>query len=277
MPFAKVNGIRMRYDVYGDGPPVMLIAGTAQPRTTFELSPMPLLKDEFKVIVFDHCGVGLSDSRPGDYSTEMFAEDAAGLLDHLQLTKVHLLGHSMGGRVLQWLALKRPDLVRSLVFAATGPGTIDPAKPRVQGVPLKMARRLAEIGWPAYRHEAFNTNFFTEQFAHEYPERVNELVGAFWSGPAPSIENMLKHVVGRQKHDTSTLVSGITHPALVIDGDMDHGWEDSGHGGHVEQSHWMHEHLPQSEFKLIPGVSHGFFWQAPAESVAILKEFWARN
>jgi pimeloyl-ACP methyl ester carboxylesterase len=259
-----------------DGPPVALIAGTAQPRTTFELSPVPLLRDEYQVLVFDHCGVGLSDSRQEDYSTRMFAEDAAGLLDHLGWKEAHLLGHSMGGRVLQWLALDRPDLVRSLVFAATGPGVVRPEAEYERGIPLKMAQRLGEIGWHAYRYEAFVTNFFTEQFAEEHPERINELVGAFWAGPAPSLEDALKHVAGRQRHQAAEHIHEIAQPALVVDGELDKGW---GHTGtsHVEQSEWMHANLPNSEFHLIPDVSHGFFWQAPEASVSVLKDFWRRH
>jgi len=277
MPKASVNGIQIRYEVYGEGPPVMLIAGTAQPLSTYELSPVPLLKDDCQVVVFDHCGVGLSDARPGKYTTRMFAEDAAGVLDHLGMSGVHLLGHSMGGRVLQWLALDRPDLVRSLVFAATGPGSLRPSEAREPGVPLKMALRLAEKGWHAYRYDAFVTNFFTRKFAEDSPERVNELVGAFWAGPAPTLENALKHVGARQGHETVEYISRITQPALVIDGELDFGWEEGSGSGHVEQSKWMHEHLPHSEFTLIPEASHGFFWQAPAASVAALKEFWSRH
>jgi len=267
----------MRYEVHGEGPPVMLIAGTAQPGTTFELSPVPLLKDEYQVIVFDHCGLGLTDSRPGPYSTPMFADDAAGLLDHLGLKQVHLVGHSMGGRVLQWLALERPDLARSLVFAATGPGIIKAGEKRERGIPLKMAQRLGEIGWHAYRYEAFVTNFFTQAFVEASPNRVNQLVGAYWAGPAPTLENALKHVAARQGHEAAEHISRIQQPALVMDGDMDHGWEDHGGSGHVEQSRWMHDNLAKSEFKLLPGVSHGFFWQAPEDSVAVMKDFWERH
>ena len=255
----------------------MLIAGTAQPLSTYELSPVPLLKEKYQVVVFDHCGVGRSDSRPDPYSIKMFADDAAGVLDHLGLSGVHLVGHSMGGRVLQRLALDRPELVRSLVFAATGPGGMRPSGGGKGGIPMKVALRLAEKGWHAYRYDAFVTNFFTEKFAREFPERVNQLVGAFWAGPSPSLENHLKHVIARQGHNTRDEVPRIIQPALVLDGELDYGWEEGSAAGHVEQSKWMHEHLPDSEFVLIPETSHGFFWQAPEAAVSALDDFWRRH
>ncbi len=55
----------------------------------------------------------------------MFAQDAANLLDAIGVKEpVHIIGHSMGGRVCQWLAIDHPRKVRSMIHAASGSGSM---------------------------------------------------------------------------------------------------------------------------------------------------------
>jgi pimeloyl-ACP methyl ester carboxylesterase len=127
MPFVQVNDVKLHYEIEGSGPPLLMIAGTGLPGATWRTGPSAQYAAEgFTVITFDHRGTGNSDKPDMDYSTRMFAADAVGLLLALDIPQAHVLGHSMGGRVAQWLALDRPERVRSLVLAAGSPGEIDP-------------------------------------------------------------------------------------------------------------------------------------------------------
>ena len=74
----------------------------------------------YQVLIYDHRGLGRSDKPDMHYTTRMFAKDRVGLMDALGIKKAHLMGHSMGARVCQWIALDYPDKVRSLVLS--GPG-----------------------------------------------------------------------------------------------------------------------------------------------------------
>lgn len=80
------------------------------------------------VIAFDNVGTGYSTGEPRD-SIEGFADGAAELLDALGLGPVDVLGWTLGGIVAQHLALRRPDLVRRLVLAASNPGGAIPGMP----------------------------------------------------------------------------------------------------------------------------------------------------
>ena len=68
-------------------------------------------------------------------------------MDRLGLAAAHVVGHSMGGRVAQWMALDRPDRIRSLVLAATGPGQFRDDRPVTRGIPVHAAKELIEKGY----------------------------------------------------------------------------------------------------------------------------------
>ncbi len=119
MAYAIINGIRMHYEVVGAGAPVLLIAGLSMPGAV--LAPQVKgLAPHFQVITLDNRGVGETDLPPEPvYTMAQMADDAAALLRQLKIARAHVLGISMGGTIAQELALRHPQLVRSLVLAAT--------------------------------------------------------------------------------------------------------------------------------------------------------------
>jgi len=119
MPYAALNGIRIHYETYGQGDPVLLINGLSAPAANF-LYQVRDLSPHYQIITVDNRGVGETGVAEGDvYPTARLADDAAGLLRHLGIPRAHVLGTSMGGTIAQELALRQPELVRSLVLACT--------------------------------------------------------------------------------------------------------------------------------------------------------------
>ena len=86
------------------------------------------LAADHDVIVFDNVGVGYTDGEPRD-SLDGFAEGAIEFIDALGLAQADLLGWSLGGIVAQRVALRRPELVRKLVVAGSGPAGWVPGAP----------------------------------------------------------------------------------------------------------------------------------------------------
>ena len=183
--------VPLAHEVRGSGPVLVLVAGTGYPGATWRPSLVNLLAERTTVVTFDHRGTGTSAVGAAPFSTRLFAADLAALLDGLGIASAHVLGHSMGGRVIQWLALDRPDLVRSLILAATGPGQIDPGQPLVRGLPLITARELIEHGYHDYMKEHIADTFFTDEFIVESPEVVSDLVAAFWNN-RPGLDAYLR-------------------------------------------------------------------------------------
>lgn len=119
MPFAIINKVRMHYEVYGTGDPVLMINGLSGPAVNWQLQVRDLAP-HFQVITFDNRGVGETDLPPDPmYTTGQMADDAAAVLRHLKIKRAHVVGASMGGTIAQELALRHRNLVRSLTLACT--------------------------------------------------------------------------------------------------------------------------------------------------------------
>jgi pimeloyl-ACP methyl ester carboxylesterase len=216
------------------------------------------LADEYTVVTFDHRGTG--DSPAGDedpYTTRLFAADALRLVRELDTGPVHVLGHSMGGRVAQWMALDGADDVASLLLVSTGAGQDDGHVWR-DCVPANVALGLGEFGYEQFIRNVQRTSFFTDAFAASDPDTVRWLGDAFWAGRA-TLANYLRHVIARQGHYTRHLLSRIALPTLVTVGSAD--THRGGTGSHVEQSEYLAAHIPGARFEPIERAKHGLFWE----------------
>jgi pimeloyl-ACP methyl ester carboxylesterase len=274
MPVADVNGLPIAYRIAGSGDPLVLVAGTGYPGATWHPDLVGPLAERHTVLTFDHRGTGRTPIGSERLSTRQLAADAVGLMDSLGLSAAHVVGHSMGGRVAQWMALDRVERVRTLVLAATGPGQFDPGKPVTRGVPVRTAVDLVEHGYEQYMRDHIRATFFTPEFADAQPEAVDWLVRAFWEH-RPTLETYLRHVVARQEHQTADRLSELAMPSLVLIGDRD--THEGGTGVHWDASDYLLRHLPNAERVVLHGATHGYFWQQPEASAAVLRDWAARH
>jgi pimeloyl-ACP methyl ester carboxylesterase len=122
MPIATLNGIRLNYDVTGTGPLVVLIMGTGSPGRVWRTYQVPaLVKAGFRVATIDNRGIAPSDECARGFGVDDLASDTAALIEHLGDGRAHVVGHSMGARVVQELALARPDVVgKAIMLGAAG-------------------------------------------------------------------------------------------------------------------------------------------------------------
>jgi pimeloyl-ACP methyl ester carboxylesterase len=145
MPLAPTNGIDVYYEVFGDpdDPPLLLVNGLGSQSISYDDDLVQGFVDRgFYVIRFDNRDVGLSTKieTPGlelgaavaqamsgqavdaPYTLTTMAADAIGLLDHLGVESAHIFGMSMGGMIVQTIAIEHPARVRSMtsVMSTTG-------------------------------------------------------------------------------------------------------------------------------------------------------------
>lgn len=121
MPKVKVNNISLYYEIHGEGEPLVFIGGLANDLTDYteRTKIIDMLAQHFKVIMIDNRGSGRSDKPDIPYSIEMMADDTAALMKALEVSKVYVLGISMGGRIALDLAIRYPTLVDKLVLVST--------------------------------------------------------------------------------------------------------------------------------------------------------------
>ncbi len=79
MPYTKVNGINLHYEIRGTGPHVLFIHGIGADLKNLSVFSIPLSPNVYSVLAFDPRGLGESDSSSGSYTIADLADDAAGL------------------------------------------------------------------------------------------------------------------------------------------------------------------------------------------------------
>ena len=112
------------------GEPVLLIHGFASSIHVNWVGSgwvKTLTEAGYRVIAFDNRGHGQSTKSrvPEDYTPEKMAGDAAALLEHLGISRAHVMGYSMGARIAAFLALAEPSMVGTLVLGGLGIGLVD--------------------------------------------------------------------------------------------------------------------------------------------------------
>lgn len=131
--YATVNGVRLYYETYGAGRPVLLLHGAGAFFDTMHYFLTDLARDHF-VIAVDSRGQGRSTDSAGPLNYGLMAADMIGLLDVLHVKQADVVGWSDGGIIGLDMAMKHPDRVRRLVaiganYDANGvdPSALDPA------------------------------------------------------------------------------------------------------------------------------------------------------
>ena len=167
MPTVRTNDAEIYYETHGQGQPFVFFSETACDGQIWKLYQVPEFAKDHMTIVHDYRGTGRSSKPTIDYTTRMFCDDAVALLDHLKVKDAIVLGHSMGGRVAQLLALDHPQRVKKLILASTGA-----AFPGGAGLPLPMCQEMIEWGYERYVREHTIQVGFTADFVRDQPERL---------------------------------------------------------------------------------------------------------
>ena len=117
--YAQVNGLKMYYEVYGTGKPILLLHGAFNTINMAFGQLIPELSKTRQVIAVELQGHGRTADIDRAFSFESMADDCAALLKQLKIDSTDVLGYSMGGGVAQQLAIRNPSLVRRLILVST--------------------------------------------------------------------------------------------------------------------------------------------------------------
>jgi pimeloyl-ACP methyl ester carboxylesterase len=219
MPHTRVNGIELYYEVHGAGEPLLLIAGLGFGAWSW-FRQLPDFSREFLTIAFDNRGAGLSEKPEGDYTIEMMAEDAAGLLRALNVERTHVLGHSMGGYIAQELALRHPDVVAKLVLVSTSFGGRNAVLMSAETA-AQMRSELEVTG--EEKERALRRGLvlrFSERFLAEHPEIIEEFL-ARRKAHLPPADAWQRQFAACLRFETESRLSALRAPTLILTGSDD--------------------------------------------------------
>lgn len=261
MPLLSAGRVELSFERSGSGPPLLLIMGLSGTASHWGEPFLQLLRENFEVIVYDHRGVGDSSRVDGPFTIADLAADAANLLDMLEIDSAEVLGISMGGMIAQELALAHPEMIKTLALGCTycgGEGSLLTSEAVLQ--------TLTEAMLSGDRERALRTAWeanVSEQTAHdrELYERFR-LVGM---EHAVALEVIMSQMQAIATHDTSTRLSSLRMPTLIIHGTADQMLP-------VANAHVIHGHLPDAKLEILDGVGHLFFWEQPQRAAELLSE-----
>lgn len=251
MPFVKTGGIDLYYELHGEGPPVVF----AHPGGGSHLSwwqQIPVFRDQFTCISFDHRGFGQSTDLPDDPGAAAYAGDLAGLLDHLGLERVAIVGQSMGGWTACGFAVAHPERVRALVLANSTGGIRDPE------IDAGFAR-LFSLGPKLLRNGGYAAGFALREPARCF--LYHQIVALNLRRPAnPRAQFELVH-------EPKTIVDHQI-PVLLITGE-----EDAIVPPRLVER--VAERLPHSRLENVAGAGHSVYFERPEVWNRLVAEFLA--
>jgi len=243
------DGTRLHYIVEGAGPPLVLVGGKTSDIDGAWWRYVPVLAERLKVIALDNRGTGASDKPDTPYSMELMAEDAFAVLRDAGETSAHWFGLSMGGMILQQLALSNPDAVRSVILGATHCGGDHPGGagngPRVEG-PL---RRYA--------------NLYDSSFIAEHPDWVEEDARHFGKMPLHAI---VRQDQAAKQHNLCDRLGEIRQPVLILHGRQDRMVP-------LARGEELARGLPNARLRILEGAGHQVHSEQFATVVRLILDF----
>jgi pimeloyl-ACP methyl ester carboxylesterase len=260
MPFAELDGRRVYYDVHGAGDPVLLVNGLGADHAAWALQT-EALRERFRVIVFDNPGVGRTTGPGGAYTTALFADVAAALVRSLGIERAHVVGASMGGVIAQQLAVRHPELVRSLVLHC----------PWWRADPYTVALLRS---WQAYGRAAGMLELARQIWLWVFTPRFFETRGSFLADleqqvaarPVQTTEQFCEQAEACVSHAALETIREVRAPTLITVGDRDILTP-------PEHASAIHERIRGSVLHVWPGMGHAPFWEIPDEFNRLNREW----
>lgn len=212
MPQVRINHHDMYYEIHGDGPPLICSGGWGTFCHGAERHIPEGLIAQNQVILFDHRGIADSDddlSIPA--STVLYAEDVIGLITHLGLPAVHLVGIvGIGACIFQEVAIRRPDLVRSLVNSGAW-AKVDIYFQKQLEMWLEIHRQM---GFAAFQQKVVLEGFDAD-FVNARSDRLMSPEGP-WSELNGHLLAQERFTEAALSHDTVDRLSKIQAPTMII-------------------------------------------------------------
>lgn len=256
MPQFENHGASIHYDIVGEGPPLLLIAGTASDGASW--GPLVPLLAGRQLILIDNRASGRTKAAGPVTHGQMF-DDCAALLDHLGHSKVDVVGHSLGGWIGLGLAVRHPDKVARLVTMGTSP-----LNARTSVLLRDMARlyftMVPQDWFRLFYQWLFSEAFFTDE------ANVGAAADASTNYEYRQSPGDFARQIAALDHPENVDLSALACPVLVMSAEFDMLAPEA---AVVE----FHRPIPAHQLVTIAGSAHSLHWEKPAETAAAINAF----
>lgn len=262
MPTFHHDGIDLHYDVTGEGPALMLVAGLAADSAFYA----PSLRDlaaRFRVITIDNRGAGQTTPADAPGSIAAMADDCMALASHLRLGKLSLVGHSLGGMIVQECALRHPHAIDGIVLAATAPW----AGARNNDLFATWAHL-----YPVAERRLWFRNLFHWVLSPAFVANrttfgaLIELAAKYPYQPTPRA--LAQQVAAAAGFDTRARIAAIRARTLVLNGTLDLVFS-------AQDASAFSSAIPGARFVALDGLAHSFPIEAPQALTRQVQDFLA--
>jgi pimeloyl-ACP methyl ester carboxylesterase len=254
MPYANNNGVRIYYEVEGEGGPPLVLAhgGSGNLDTWRQYGYASALRDEFLLIMYDARGHGRSD-RPQPPSNSNPLDDVAAVLDAVGMSEAHFWGYSMGATAGFDLAIHRPSRFISFVLGGMTPYAWPDEMVKAINISIGLFKlRLSDPEEYIQRMEGLTGRQLS-------PEDRDELLSRDAEASIAGQEALLARPPLTDKD-----MAGIRSPCLVYSGELD-----PFHTGAQESVC----HIPHGRFVSLPGLNHITAFARGDQIVTQVKDF----
>ncbi|OAB58125.1 hypothetical protein AY599_00255 [Leptolyngbya valderiana BDU 20041] len=258
-----INQARLNIVEDGIGPETLvLLHGLLFSHRMFD-GQVEALQSRFRCVRMDFRGQGESEVTASGYDLDTLAEDVIALIESLDGERVHLLGFSMGGMVAQRVALKRPDLLRTLVLMNTA-AQAEHLRKRPKFALLNFIARWfgLELVAPRILPLMFSDRFIEDPACREERERWVAMVTG---NDRVGVTRAVRGVVSR--NSVLDRIDEIRTPTLIITADQDRATP-------ARWSEEMKERIPGSRLVRIENSGHMTPVEQPAAVNQVLIEFY---
>ncbi|UCE09965.1 MAG: alpha/beta hydrolase [Candidatus Thorarchaeota archaeon] len=262
MPFEKVNGIDIYYEIHGDGEPVVFGNGVFS-NTLGWVNQQPAFSKDYQMILYDMRGQGQSGKPDGPYSFDLHADDQKALLESLGVFKAHHVGISYGGELGLVFALKYPELLKSLVVCSA----VSFVGPLLYNM-CQLWRYVCVLGDPELFYYATVPLNFRETFIEENTVLLEAARQRYTQLEYPALVNLLDAFL---KLNITDQLPQIKTPTCVIAGEKDI------LKPAYPYSKLIHDLLPNSEMTIIPDSGHAVTFEKPDEFNRIVLSFLQKH
>ena len=265
MPIIKINNADIYYEDSAPNDaqkPVMVFAHGLLWNTRMYDKQVEYFEDNYRCIAFDFRGQGQSQVTKSGYDMETLTEDTLALLDMLGIKKCHFVGLSMGGFIAQRIALKRPELLLSLILLET---SADPEDPKNVPQYRKLVKAIRWLGIKRVSSKVmpimFGHTFLADKLRQsERKQWLTMLQGNRKGGVIKATMGVI------ERTGTYEQLADITTPTLIIVGNEDAATP-------YAKSERMHFAIKGSKLAIIEGAGHTATVEEPEQVNRVISQF----